>query len=69
MIELRQLRYVVATADAQSFSPAATALNVKQITLNWKVQQPEDRFAVKLFERSTRSAEPTENGRVFIAQA
>lgn len=31
MIELRQLRYAIATADAQSFSRAAAALNVKQI--------------------------------------
>jgi predicted transcriptional regulator len=32
-IELRQLRYAVATADAQSFSRAAATLRVKQSTL------------------------------------
>lgn len=69
MIELRQLRYAVATADAQSFSRAAATLNVKQITLSRKVQQLEDRLGVKLFERSTRGAEITENGRPFIEQA
>lgn len=69
MIELRQLRYAVATADAQSFSRAAAGLNVKQITLSRKVQQLEDRLGVKLFERSTRGAEITENGRTFIEQA
>ena len=68
-IELRQLRYAVVTADTQSFSRAAAALNVKQITLSRSVQQLEDRLGVKLFERSTRGAEPTENGRVFIEQA
>jgi DNA-binding transcriptional LysR family regulator len=69
MIEIRQLRYAVATADAQSFSRAAAALNVKQITLSRKVLHLEDRLGVKLFNRSTRGAEITENGRPFIEQA
>ena len=43
-IEILQLRYAVATADAKSFSRAASALNVKQITLGRKVQQLEDRL-------------------------
>jgi DNA-binding transcriptional LysR family regulator len=63
------LRYAVVTADAKSFSRAARTLNVKQITLSRKVQQLEDRLGVKLFERSTRGAEITENGRPFIEQA
>lgn len=65
-IEFHQLRYAVATADSKSFSRAAAALNVKQITLSRRVQQLEDRLGVKLFERSTRGAELTENGRVVI---
>lgn len=69
MIEIHQLRYAVATADSKSFSRAAAALNVKQITLSRKVQQLEDRLGVKLFERSTRGAVITENGRPFIEQA
>ena len=68
-IELRQLRYAVLTADTQSFSRAAATLNVKQSTLSRRVLQLEDRLGVKLFERTTRGAEPTENGRVFIEQA
>lgn len=68
-VELRQLRYAVATSDAQSFSRAAATLNVKQITLSRKVQQLEERLGVKLFKRSTRGAEITENGRPFIEQA
>lgn len=68
-IELRQLRYAVVTADAQSFSRAAAALKVKQSTLSRRVLQLEDRLGVKLFERTTRGAEPTTNGRVFIEQA
>ena len=68
-IEVRQLRYAVMTADTQSFSRAAAVLNVKQSTLSRRVLQLEDRLGVRLFERSTRGAEPTENGRVFIEQA
>lgn len=68
-IEIHQLRFAVATADAKSFSRAAAALNVKQITLSRRVQQLEDRLGVKLFERSTRGAVITENGRPFIEQA
>ena len=68
-IEVRQLRYAVMTADTQSFSRAAAVLNVKQSTLSRRVLQLEDRLGVKLFERSTRGAEITENGRPFIEQA
>lgn len=68
-IEIRQLRYAVATADTQSFSRAAALLNVKQITLSRRVHQLEEQLGVKLFERSTRGAEITENGRPFIEQA
>jgi DNA-binding transcriptional LysR family regulator len=69
MIEIRQLRYAVMTADAQSFTRAAAALNVKQTTLSRRVMDLEIRLGVKLFERSTRGAEPTENGKVFLEAA
>lgn len=68
-IELRQLRYAVLAADTHSFARAAQALSVKQSTLSRRVMQLEDRLGVKLFERTTRGAEPTENGRVFIERA
>lgn len=68
-IEVRQLRYAVMTSDTQSFSRAAAVLNVKQSTLSRRVLQLEERLGVKLFERTTRGAEATENGKVFIEQA
>ena len=68
-IEVRQLRYAVMTADTQSFSRAAATLNVKQSTLSRRILQLEERLGVKLFERTTRGAEPTENGKLFIEQA
>jgi DNA-binding transcriptional LysR family regulator len=68
-VELRQLRYAVATSDAQSFSRAAAALHVKQSTLSRRILALEERLGIKLFERTSRGAEPTENGRSFIEQA
>lgn len=68
-IEVRQLRYAVLTADAQSFTRAAAVLNVKQTTLSRRVMDLELRLGVKLFERTTRGAEPTETGKVFLEAA
>lgn len=68
-IETRQLRYAVLAADLRSFSRAAVHLNMKQSTLSRRITALENRLGVKLFERTTRGAEPTENGRAFIERA
>src|SRR3546814_20997130 len=68
-IEVRQRRYAGLTADTRSFSRAATALNMKQATLSLRVTQLEDKLGIKLFTRSTRGAEPTEMGQVFLESA
>lgn len=68
-VELRQLRFAVLTADSQSFARAAAIVNLKQSTLSRKVKDLEIRIGVKLFERTTRGAEVTENGKVVIEQA
>lgn len=44
-------------------------MNMKQSTLSRRVKDLEIRLGIKLFERTTRGAEVTENGRVFIEQA
>ena len=64
-VELRQLRYAVATSDAQSFSREDAAQIVKQSTLSRRVMQLEHRLGVKLFERTTRGAEPAKKWEVF----
>jgi DNA-binding transcriptional LysR family regulator len=69
IIDFRQLKYAVLTADSQSFARAAAKLNMKQSTLSRKVKDMEMRLGLKLFERTTRGAELTENGKVFIEQA
>ena len=69
LIDLLQLQYAVLTADSQSFARAAAKLNMKQSTLSRRVKDMEIRLGIKLFERTTRGAEVTENGKVFIEQA
>lgn len=56
-------------AESQSFARAASALRVKQSTLSRRVMDLEIGLGIKLFERTTRGAEVTENGKVFIEQA
>jgi hypothetical protein len=56
-IELRQLRFAVETADVQSFSRAAATLRVKYSTFSRRISLLEERFGVKLLERTTRGAE------------
>lgn len=68
-IELRQLRYAVMTADKRSFARAADALNTKQSSLSKKVADLEIRLGVKLFERSTNGAAPTEASRKVLEAA
>ena len=69
MIDIRQLRYAVATADTTSFSRAAQFFNLKQSTLSKRIGLLEDQLGVKLFERTTRGALPTTNGAAFIEVA
>jgi DNA-binding transcriptional LysR family regulator len=69
MVEIRQLRYAVMTADKCSFARAADALNTKQSTLSKKVADLEIRLGVKLFERTTNGATPTEASKNVLEAA
>ena len=48
MIELRQLRYLIAAAEAGSFSRAARSINIKQATLSRHVLEIEKRLGPSL---------------------
>lgn len=69
MIELRQLRYLIAAAEAGSFSRAARLLNIKQATLSRHVLEVERRLGIVLFDRKTRGATLTPNGRTYLETA
>ena len=47
-IEIRQLRCAVLTADTQSFSHSAQAMNIKQSTLGRRVATLEQRLGIRL---------------------
>jgi DNA-binding transcriptional LysR family regulator len=62
MMNLQQLRYAVALADAQSFTKAAASQFVVQSGLSQQLRKLEDELGVALFERTTRTVRPTAAG-------
>ena len=68
-MDLRQIRYFVAVADARSFTKAAEQLHIAQPPLSRQIQQLEDELGVQLLKRDSRPLHVTEAGRVFYEQA
>ncbi len=68
-VTLSQLDAVVAVAAERSFSKAARELLVAQSSLSRTVAQVERLYGVRLFERTTRQLELTNEGEQFIAMA
>jgi DNA-binding transcriptional LysR family regulator len=68
-VTLAQLESVVAVSDARSFSKAAKAQMVAQSSLSRTVAQVERTCGVKLFERTTRALELTDEGEQFVQMA
>lgn len=68
-MNLRDLEYAVSLAADGQFRRAAARCNVSQPTLSAQIAKLEDELGVQLFERGTRAATPTINGRAIIDQA
>ena len=66
---LRHLRYLLAVADHGGFTRAAQALHVSQPTLSQQIRQLEDSLGVELFDRTSRSVQPTDAGLAYIESA
>jgi LysR family transcriptional regulator, cyn operon transcriptional activator len=64
-LELRHIRYFVATSEALSFTRAARQLNVSQPALSHSISQLEERLGNRLFERSVKGIRLTPAGKVF----
>lgn len=68
-MELRQLRYVVAVAEARNFTRAAAQCFVAQSALSQQVRTLERELGVALFARTSRRVELTPAGEAFLPAA
>ncbi len=68
-LTLDQLRVLVAIAEAGSFSAAGRKLRRVQSAISHSIQSLEEVQGVQLFDRSSRTPQFTEAGRVLVAQA
>jgi DNA-binding transcriptional LysR family regulator len=65
-MELRQLQYALAVADARSFTRAAAGQVVVQSALSQQVAKLESELGVRLFDRTTRSVTITSAGEALL---
>lgn len=65
-MDLRQLQYAVAVADARSFTKAAAGQLVVQSALSQQVRKLEAELGVRLFYRTTRSVTITSAGEELL---
>ncbi len=68
-MKLQQLRYFVAVYEEGSFSAGAVRAKATQSGLSMQVRELEDRYGVRLFDRSTAGVSPTDAGTRFYRHA
>ena len=65
-MEVADLEYLAASADAQSFSRAAAVLGINASTVSRRIGRLEDELGLALFERSQRGIRPTSGGKAVL---
>ena len=68
-MDIRQLRYFIAIAEARSLSAAAKKLRIAQPSLSQHLVNMEQELNVKLVERSPRGSVLTSEGKVLLRHA
>ena len=68
-MELRHLRYFVATADTLSFTRGAEKLHVAQPSLTRQIKDLEEEIGVRLLDRTTAHVSLTPEGQLFLVDA
>src|SRR5579871_3220108 len=68
-MEIRQLRYIVALAEENSFTRAAAREHIAQPALSQQIQRLEKEVGLPLVDRTTRRVTLTEPGRTLVARA
>ncbi|MGQ4272934.1 LysR substrate-binding domain-containing protein [Terrihabitans sp. B22-R8] len=68
-LSLRDIEYVVAIADAGSFTAAAERCGVSQPSLSGQIRKVEAQLGVRIFERTGRDVRVTAAGHRLIEQA
>lgn len=66
-IPLTALIHALAVGEHLNFRHAATALGVSQSSVSERIRSLEETLGIKLFERWHRGVQPTEAGRLFLA--
>jgi DNA-binding transcriptional LysR family regulator len=69
IMELRQLEYFVAVAEARHFTKAADEKLITQSGLSASIRALERELGAPLFARNTRNVELTDAGRAMLAEA
>lgn len=68
-MELRQLRYFLAVAEAENFTAAAHRLHLAQPALSQQIRALEEELATRLIDRGARRSQLTDAGERLAARA